>query len=323
MKAIRVYETGEPAVMKLEEVEKPVVGAGGVLVKVHAAGVNPVETYIRSGNYGSVHVPYTPGTDAAGVVEEVGSGVTGIEVGDRVYVAGSQTGTYAEYVLCQQITVYPLPENVTFRQGAGMGIPYATAYRALVQRAGARPGDRVLVHGASGGVGTAAVQIGAALGMEMTGTAGTQQGLDLVTEQGAKYVFNHTQDGYLDRAYAEATGDCGFDVILEMLSNVNLDRDLDVLAKQGRVVVIGSRGRVEIDPRKTMAKDTSILGMTVMNTPEADTCAIHAALVAGLRNGSLHPVVERAFPLVDAPAAHEAVLQSGAYGQIVLIPDWG
>lgn len=322
MKAIRVNETGAPEVMKLEELEMPELGAGGVLVKVHAAGVNPVDTYIRAGNYGAVHLPYTPGIDAAGVVEQVGSAVDRFQVGDRVYVAGSMTGTYAEYVMCQQITVYPLPEDVTFRQGASIGIPYATAYRALKHRAGARPGDRVLIHGASGGVGTAAVQLCKALGLQATGTAGTEDGLKLVQEQGAAFVYNHHDEGYLERAVEEATGGRGFDVILEMLANVNLDRDLDALAQNGRVVVIGSRDRVEIDPRKTMKKDSSIIGMTVMNASEQETCEIHAALGAGLANGTLHPIVERAFPLENAAQAHEAVMQPGAYGHIVLVPDW-
>jgi NADPH2:quinone reductase len=203
-----------------------------------------------------------------------------------------------------------------------MGVPYATAYRALVQRAQARGGDRVLVHGASGGVGTAAVQIAKALGMIVTGTAGTDEGLKLVKEQGADFVFNHKDENYLKQAF-EVTDNCGFDVILEMLANVNLDNDLDVLAQGGRVVVIGNRGRIEIDPRKTMRKDSSILGMALMNSSEADLCANHAALVAGLANGTLHPVVEKAYPLLDAPVAHEAIMQPGAYGNIVLVPDWG
>jgi len=323
MKSIRVEQTGAPEVLQIEEMDIPEVGAGGILIKVYAVGVNPVDTYIRSGNYGSVNLPYTPGMDAAGIVEKVGSGVDQFKPGDRVYCAGSQTGTYAEYVLCQTHHVHPLPENVTFRQGACVGVPYATAYHALIHRAQARPGDRVLIHGASGGVGTAAVQIASALGMEVTGTAGTQEGLDLVREQGAVHVYNHHDKGYLERAKQEATKDRGFDIILEMLANVNLDSDLDALTKQGKVVVIGSRGRIEIDPRKTMGKDSSILGMTIMNASEKETCSIHAALVAGLANGTLSPVVNKAFPLEQAPEAHEAVMEAGALGQIVLIPDWG
>lgn len=323
MKAIRVNETGEPNVMRLEDVEKPQPGAGGILLKVSAAGVNPVDVYIRSGNYGSVNLPYTPGMDAAGTVEEIGSGVSRFKPGDRVYTAGGQTGSYAEYMLCQEPQVHCLPENITFRQGAGIHVPYATAYHALFHKAKARPGDRVLIHGASGGVGTAAVQIAVAYGMEVTGTAGTEKGLDLVREQGAHHVYNHKESGYLPKAVEEATSGNGYDVILEMLANVNLDSDLDAVAKNGRIVVIGSRGRVEIDPRKAMGKNAAILGMTVMNASEDEAKQIHAALVAGLANGSLHPVTEKAFPLADAAQAHEAVMEPGAYGQIVLIPDWG
>lgn len=323
MKAIRVEQTGEPEVMQIQEIDTPEVGAGGILVKVHAAGINPVDTYIRSGNYGSVNLPYTPGMDAAGEVEQVGSGVEGFKPGDRVYVGGSQTGTYAEYVLCQTMHVHPLPENITFRQGAAISIPYATAYRALMHRAAARPGDHVLIHGASGGVGTAAVQIAKMLGMQVTGTAGTEEGLELVKQQGAHHVFNHHQDGYLDNAVKQATNGRGFDVILEMLANVNLDNDLDALAKEGRVVVIGSRGRVEIDPRKTMGKDSAILGMTIMNASEEDTCSIHAALVAGLASGALNPIVSKAYPMKAAAEAHRAIMEPGAHGQVILVPGEG
>ncbi len=323
MKAIRVNETGAPDVMHIEEMEKPQPGAGGILIKVSAAGVNPVDTYIRSGNYGSVNLPYTPGMDAAGEVEEVGSGVTGFKPGDRVYTAGGQTGSYAEYMLCQQNQVYPLPENITFRQGAAVNVPYATAYHALFHKADAKPGDRVLIHGASGGVGTAAVLIAVAAGMDVTGTAGSDKGLELVRDQGAMHAYDHNQGGYLEKAVEEVTGGEGYDVILEMLANVNLDHDLDAIAKSGRIVVIGSRGRIEIDPRKAMGKGASILGMTVMNASEEETKDIHAALVAGLANGTLSPVAEKAFPLADAARAHEAVMEPGSYGKIVLIPDWG
>ncbi len=323
MKAICVRETGAPDVMRLEELDKPVVSVESVLIKVSAAGVNPVDTYIRSGNYGSISLPYTPGMDAAGVVEEVGSGVTQFKPGDRVYTAGGQTGSYAEYMLCQQTQVHCLPENITFRQGAGVHVPYATAYHALFHKAGASPGERVLIHGASGGVGTAATQIAKAFGLEVTGTAGTEKGLELVQEQGARYTYDHTEDGYLDKAVEEATGGNGFDIILEMLANVNLDRDLDVVAKNGRIVVIGSRGPVEIDPRKAMGKNAAIIGMTIMNASEKETKSIHAALGAGLTNGTLNPFTDRAFPLDAAAQAHEAIMEPGSFGQIVLIPDWG
>src|ERR1044071_2344303 len=119
---------------------------------MHAIGVNPVETYIRAGKYSRLpRLPYTPGNDGAGVIEKTGDGVTEFRAGDRVYIAGSMTGSYAEYALCNKQQVHPLPTNVSFAQGAAMGTPYATAYRGMVQRAVAKPGETVLVHGASGG----------------------------------------------------------------------------------------------------------------------------------------------------------------------------
>jgi NADPH2:quinone reductase len=320
MKAIRIHEFGGPDVLRSEEVPEPKPSKGQVLVRVRAAGVNPVDTYIRSG----VHavrppLPYTPGLDAAGEVEAVGEGVTRFVVGQRVYVAGSLTGTYAELTLCEESQCHTLPEPVTFAQGAGIFTPYVTAYRALFQRAKALPGECVLVHGASGGVGTAAVQLARAAGLRVVGTAGTDEGRRLVLEQGAHEVLDHSAPGYLGRL-GELTGGRGADVIIEMLANVNLDKDLGVLAKGGRVVVVGSRGTVEINPRQAMTRDASILGMTLFNTTPQELAGIHAALGAGLEAGTLRPVVGRELPLSEAARAHEEVLKPGAYGKIVLIP---
>jgi NADPH2:quinone reductase len=176
-----------------------------------------------------------------------------------------------------------------------------------------------LIHGASGGVGIASVQIARAAGLTVIGTAGSDKGLALVREQGAHHVLDHRAPGYLDQIVALTEGR-GVDVILEMLANVNLGKDLTVLAQGGRVVVIGSRGTVEINPREAMARDAAILGMTLFNTSEQDAASIHAALVAGLENGTLRPIVGRELPLAEAPQAHRAVMESGAYGKIVLIP---
>jgi len=320
MKAIRVREFGPPEVMRLEEVSDPHPGPGQVLVRIRAAGVNPVETYIRSGAYyraGSL--PYTPGHDAAGVVETVGEGVRGVSAGDRVYTSATVTGAYAELAVCDASRIHPLPENATFAQGAAIGVPYATAWRALFQRAKASPGETVLVHGASGGVGIAALQIARAAGLRLVGTAGTPEGIELSLREGAHHALDHRAPGYLDQAVA-LTGGRGFDAILEMLSNVNLARDLKALAMGGRVVVIGSRGTVEIDPRDTMARDASIVGMSLFNMPDRDRVTVHAALVAGLENGTLRPVVGRELPLSAAPESHVAVMSPGAKGKIVLVP---
>ena len=319
MKAVRVDEFGGPEVLRLEEVPDPKPGSGEVVVRVRAAGVNPVDAYLRTGTYAmKPALPYTPGSDAAGIVESVGADVGRVKPGDRVYTTGTLSGAYAERAVCKESQVDPLPENVSFSQGAGVWIPYATAYRGLFFRAHALPGEVILVHGASGGVGIAALQMARAAGMTVIGTAGTEKGRSLVLEQGAHHVLDHRAPGYLDRLM-ELTGGRGVDVILEMLANINLAKDLDVLAQGGRVVVIGNRGTIEINPRAAMARNASILGMTLAATPPQELNSIHAALAAGLDTGTMWPVVGREFPLAEATRAHVALMEPGAHGKIVLL----
>ena len=319
MKAIRVNEFGGPEVFRLEEVATPRPAPGQVLVRMHAIGVNPVETYIRAGTYARLPaLPYTPGNDGAGVVEQIGDSVTEFKLGDHVYTAGSLSGTYAEFALCRTDQVHRLPENTSFAQGAAMGTPYATAYRGLFQRAEAKPGETVLVHGASGGVGTAAVQLARARGLRVIGTAGSDEGRKLAREQGAHEVFDHRAPDHFEQIM-NATNERGVDVIVELLANVNLGKDLTILAKGGRVAIVGSRGRVEIDPRDTMQRDVDLRGMVLPNTPPAEMASIHAALVAGLENGTLRPVIGKEFPLAAAAQAHRAVSESAALGKIVLV----
>jgi NADPH:quinone reductase len=319
MKAIVVREFGPPEVMKLEDAPEPVPGPGQVTIRIHAAGVNPVDTYVRAGAYArKPNLPYTPGTDVGGIVHAVGANVTRVRAGDRVY-GHAVIGGYAEVALCEEWQVHPLSSHSSFQQGAAIGVPYATAWRALLMRAHARPGETVLVHGASGGVGTAAVQIARACGMRVIGTAGTAEGLALVRNQGAHHALNHRDADYLQQL-PSLTGGRGVDVVLEMLANVNLDRDLDLLALHGRVVVVGNRGRIEIDPRKSMARDAAILGMTLFNATREHLEEIHAGIGAGLENGSLKPVIGKEFALADAPKAQVAVMESGALGKIVLLP---
>jgi NADPH2:quinone reductase len=324
MKAIVVREFGKPEVMKLEEnAPDPTVGPGDVLVRMRAAGVNPVDAYIHTGTYvRKPPLPYTPGFDGAGEVERVGAEVTGFAPGDRVYVGGpgrnpAGSGTYAERAIVAPAHLHRLPARTTFQQGAALGVPYATAYRSLFQRAGARPGETVLVHGATGGVGMACVELAHARGLRVIGTGGTEAGLASAREHGADLVVNHRNAGYTDEIM-KATSGRGVNVIVEMAAHVNLDRDLTLLAKHGRVVVVGNRGRVEIDARQAMGRDAAILGMTLFNTSDSDLAEIHAAITAGLADGTLNPVVGREMPIADAPRAHDAVMEPGAHGKIVL-----
>lgn len=319
MQAIRVHECGGPEVMRLEEVPDLKPGPREVVVRVKAAGVNPVDTYIRAGAYATPPLPFTPGFDAAGEVEAVGPEVTRVAPGQRVYVAGSLSGAYAQQVLCEENQVHPLPLRASFAQGAALGIPCGIAYRALFQRAKALAGETVLVHGASGGVGTAAVQLARAAGLTVIGTGGTPRGRELVANQGAHHVLDHHSPGYQDEVLRLTRG-LGAQVIIELLANVNLAKDLKMLSPGGRVVVIGSRGTVEIDPRDAMSREAAILGALIFLATPAEYAAIHAGLSASLENGTLRPVIGQELPLKDAPRAHQKVMEAGAYGKIILVP---
>ena len=320
MKAIRVHEFGGPEQLKLDEIPTPKPAAGQVLVKVHATGVNPYDTYMRAGTYPvKPQLPYTPGSDAAGVIESVGEGVTKVKPGDRVYTARTLSGAYAEYALALESQVHSLPTNITFAQGSGIYVPYGTAYFALHNSADARASETVLIHGASGGVGTAAIQIARSMGLTVFGTAGAAKGLELVRKEGAHQAFDHKKPGYTDEIM-KATGGRGVDVILEMLANVNLSADLKLLAKYGRVIVIGNRGQVTINARDIMGKRGSIRAFTLWVVTDAEAADIFAALNAGLENGTLRPVVGKELPLKDAAQAHVDILAPGAHGKIALIP---
>jgi NADPH:quinone reductase len=319
MKAIVVREFGEPEVMRLEEVETPRPSAGEILIRIHAAGVNPVDTYLRTGNHAHApKLPYTPGKDGAGTVEALGEGVTRFGVGDRVYTADSITGTYAEYAVCREGQLGKLPDNVSFEQGAGVWTPYATAYRALFEKAAIKADETLLIHGASGGVGIAAIQWAKAAGLVVIGTASSAEGRELISTRGADAVFDHSDEGHF-AAIKDLTGGRGVDVIVEMLANVNLERDFECLGMFGRIVVVGSRGSLQFTPRLAMTKDATIYGLSLFNAAETLRGQIHAAIYDGLDDGSLAPIVSRTFLLDEAPTAHHAVVESKAMGKIVLL----
>ncbi|XP_046567471.1 quinone oxidoreductase-like isoform X1 [Haliotis rubra] len=320
MRAIRVTEFGGPEVLKVHnDVPIPQPKSSEVLIKVSAAGVNPVDTYIRSGVYpAKPALPYTPGMDIAGVVHDVGADVKKFKKGDRVYSMRTSSGGYAEFTTVEEKYIGRLSDGITFQQGAGIGVPYYTAYRALLLRGEARPGQTVLVHGASGGVGSAAVQVAKSLGIRVLGTAGTPEGVEAVKKNGADVVFNHREEGYIQKIM-DATGGEGPDVILEMLANVNLEKDLGMIKLRGRIVNIGSRGPTEINPRATMGKECTITGVMLMISSDADWKEMHAAMEAGMSQGWLRPIVGKEFPLEKAAETHDLIINTkSAQGNIVL-----
>ena len=324
MKAIRAHSFGGPDVLQLDVVDDPVPGPGEVVIDVRAAGVNPADTYMRSGTYAiRPPLPYIPGGDAGGVVSALGTGVEEFQIGDPVVVAAALganlNGCYAEKVKRDADKVMRLPAGVGFAAGATFGVPYTTAHIALFGRGQARAGETVFIHGASGAVGTAAIQLAKHAGLKVIGSGGSAKGLELIAREGADHAVDHAGKGYLDEV-KRLTGGQGPELILEMLANVNLAADLDLVAKFGRIVIIGNRGEVTINPRLTMMKELDIRGTALWNVKAAQALQSMQEILDGAAAGVLRPVVGREMPLAEAAAAHAAVLQPGAYGKIVLVP---
>lgn len=319
MKAIRVHQFGDPDVLKLQEIPAPRPGAGQILVRVEAAGVNPVETYIRAGKYGPRQFPFTPGDDCAGTVETIGGDVKGFKIGDRVYTDRSVSGTYAQLALFEPQFVHPLPQEMSFVQGAGVGIPCGTAYRGLFQRGRAKAGETVLIHGGSGAVGTAAIQLARAAGMTVIASASSREGKNHVLEQGAHHAVDHAITE--NRKEVDAlTGGKGLDLIIELASHKNLASDLTAVARHGRIVVIGSRGKIEIDPRDAMIREAEIFGLALPSADAAEHREIFSGVTAALFSGVLRPVIGLELTLEQAGEAHRQVIEGEHLGKIVLLP---
>jgi len=319
-KSIVVHSFGGPEVLQLQSVPTPIPSAKEVLVRVRAAGVNPVDTYIRSGTYARTpKLPYVPGSDGAGEVEAVGSDVKNFKVGDRVFLFQA-VGTYTEKTLVTENQLHRLSPTISFAQGACLGVPYGTAYRGLFQKALIKPRETVLVHGGSGGVGIASIEFAKAHGCTIIATASSEKGKALVLEHGAHHVVDHNDPKHFQQI-VELTEGKGVDVILEMLANINLGKDLPILAKGGRVIVIGSRGPVEINARDLMARDADIRGLALLTSSAEDFADIFAGIGAGLENRILNPPVGLTFNLANAADAHTQIISpvSGVAGNMVLL----
>jgi NADPH2:quinone reductase len=319
MKAIQVSQFGSPDVLTLVELPDPTPAAGQVMIRVHAAGVSPLDTYVREQSHGAPtpNLPYIPGFEAAGEIAEIGEGVTAFKVGDRVYT-NTFLGAYSELIVHDASSVYQLPDSVSFAQGTMLSNSYPTAYYALFNLAHAKAGDRVFVHGASGAVGTAAVQLAKAAGMTVVGTAGSDRGLDLVRQEGAHYALNHREPNYLQQAL-ELTEGKGFDIILEMNASKKLADDVALVGTFGRIIVIGGTdAAVTFDPTPILWKGASIIGLYIGLTTPEESAQIHGALFTQFQNNALRPIVGQEFALADVAKAHEAVHQVSSAGKIVL-----
>ncbi|MEA5015597.1 MAG: NADPH:quinone reductase [Candidatus Limiplasma sp.] len=317
MKAIQMKATGGIEVLTLAEVAEPPVGENEVKVKLFYAGINPSDTYIREGGYASFSpaLPYTFGFDGSGIIEEIGNNVNNLKTGDRVFIASTlsakTTGTYAEKVVCNMDAVRKLPLTATFEEGASVGVPAAAAYRAVFQRGKLKKGERVLIHGASGGVGSLAVQMAKHHGAYVIGTAGSPEGMDTVQKCGADAVLNHHDSGYLEHIPP-------VDLVIEMLANVNLEKDLQVIGKYGRIVVVGNRGTLDFNPRLIMAKEADVLGMALWNFPPEDYQQCLDTIEEMLESRAIRPVIGKVYPLEEAGNAQFDVIHKKSQGKLLL-----
>ena len=323
MNAIQVNKFGGPEVLEYStNVPRPKPGSDDVLVRIKAVGVNPVDVVIRIGAFGPQKFPYIPGADFAGIVEEVGSNVTDLKVGQRVYgsdlTAPDGMKAYAEFIAIKHNLVHPLHDKLTFSQGASLPIPYFTAYRALYHLAQAKPGETVFVHGASGGVGIAVVQIASGLGLTVIGTASTPEGQELAKKAGAHFIFNHYEEGYLDKA-KEAAGERGIDVIIESIADKNLAKDLGLIRRQGRIIIVGGAADIPINPMNIFAKEAVVKGVFTYSITNEELFETREALYAGAKAGWLNPYIWKEFPLEKAADAHTLLKSgAGARGKIIL-----
>lgn len=322
VKTIRINQFGTSENLVVEQAKLHTPAENEVLINLHAAGVNPSDVYTSTGTYAiKPTLPYTPGLDGAGIVEEIGEHVTNVKVGDRVFIAslpnGKATGTLAQQIVCESRFVHPIPQHISFEQGAALGVPALTAYRAVFGRANVQSGQTVFIHGASGAVGLQAVQIAKALGAKVIGTASRDSGKQLVKEAGADVVLNHIKEETIETVL-DANDGKGPDVIIEFLANENLQTDLQILAKHGVIVIVGNRGEIEINPRLVMQKECDIRGMVLFNVSAEE----HQELIYGvsklLETEQLKPVVGYSYPLEQAGKAFDAVINGEHNGKVVI-----
>jgi NADPH2:quinone reductase len=324
VKAVRIHEYGGPEVLVYEEVPTPEPGAKQVLVKVAAATVNPIDVSVREDRFPTPkQPPKILGSDGAGVVEKVGAEITNAAPGDRVAFSGlgiGSEGSYAEYALIADTQVVHMPDGLSFTDAAAIGMAFPAAYYALVTRGTLREGETVLVQGASGGVGSASVQLARALGARVFGTASGAGAADLVLGLGAEAVIDFRTEDVAARVL-ELTDGKGVDLVHELVLSENLPTDVKLVAKGGRIVGTGQGpGPDAVAPiGAALAKDVSVLFMSLSNAGRAGVAAITAEVAAMAAAGKVKPVIGTELPLAEARRAHE-LLAGDHLGKIVLVP---
>lgn len=340
MKAVFFREHGGPEVLTYGDFDDPVLRPDQVLVGVKAASVNHLDLFVRRGIPGiSIPLPHIPGSDAAGVVEGVGGGVEGVSVGERVLVNPSVScgqcefcargdaslclsyrligettqGTCCEKIAIPSVNVIPVPDGITFEQAASIPLVFMTAWRMLITRGRLRPGEDVLILGASAGVGIAAIQIAKVAGARVFAAASTQEKLQLCRELGADILINYSREDFVSRVRTE-TGKRGVDVVIDYLGKETWVKSLRSLARGGRLLTCGATTGYDpqTDLRHIFYRQLQVIGSTMGSKND---------LVAPLKliqAGRMRPVVGAVYDLADAAAAHRAMEERRALGKIVI-----
>ncbi len=341
MKAVYFEAPGGPEVLRYGDRPTPEPGPGEVRIAVRAAALNHLDIFVRNG-IPDVPLPQIPGADASGVVDRVGEGATGLKPGDRVLVqpglyctacefcrAGEQSlcttfrivgeqvaGTFAEYAVVPARNLFPVPRGLSWTDAAAFPLAYQTAWRMLVGRAALRPGETVLIHGAGGGVGGAALEVARLAGARVLATtSGAEKAARLATA-GAELVIDYSKEDVLQAVRAH-TARRGVDVVVDSVGEPTWMTSLKAAAKGGRIVTCGATSgpNPKEEIRLIFWKHLSILGSTMANDRE------FRALYAAVAAGRIRPRIDRVFPMSEAAAAYRRMEEGEAHGKIVLVPD--
>jgi NADPH2:quinone reductase len=321
MKAMRAHQFGGPEQLRLEEAPDPQVQAGQVQIRVRAAGINPADLVRLSGRLGNLPLPYIPGTDVSGEVEAVGTGVTHVKAGDRIF-GRALTGGYAEKTCLAASEAFLLPANLSFAEGAAIPIPFYTAYRALHHKAGLKAGETVLVSAGGGGVGVAAIQLAKLAGARVITTVGSADKAARTKELGADVTINYREQDFAAEVQKLTDGK-GVEVIIENVASDNLAKDLTIAAKNSRIIVIGTGTAKGPDGQfavmYALMKDVNILGMSLINAGPF-IAEMANALTPLFSSAKLKAVVSKTYPLSEAPQALADLVAGRVFGKLALNP---
>jgi NADPH2:quinone reductase len=322
MKAVLFDQLGGPEVLKLGEIPKPEIRPGRVLIKNHAIGINFADTRFRQGQYvAQPKLPDTPGLEAAGVIEEVGSGVEHLKPGTRV--TAISTRTYAEYSLVSAAQVMPIPDSVSFEEGAAFPIQVLTAYHMLYTTHHITADQTVLVHSAAGGVGIVAVQIAKAAGARVIGTVSSDEKMALAKQYGAEAVINYETQDFAEEA-KKLTDGKGVDLILDAVGKPTFEKGLKCLAPFGHLLLYGRAGGppAPLDPSVLFPNSVKVSGFilyTVSAIPDLHQRGIEKSFQL-MQEGKLKLLIGKSFPLAEAAEAHRFMESRQSTGKLVLIP---